>query len=195
MKAKYSAKSVQPKKENGASSAIEREIIMKTSIIVLVSLFTFLLRVTAGQPQEVTALGTYLAPPDLGEIRSTPSGQLHFKGVTAIAAVESPNPLLTGLLTWEGDFQLDPDWNGAASGNGEILVGTWDGGVFTPTAGKWLTKFEVHGNMAAGPYFGKVVAVGVGGAIDGMRLNLNFTGGAGVDEYAGLLIQPTRKNK
>lgn len=161
---------------------------MKNSLIILLGLVTCLLRASAAQPETVEAVAIFLAPPVPGEVMITPSGNRHVYGVTAIQALVSENPLLTGLLTWEGDFQTDAEWNGVGSGRGEILVGTWSGATFTPTAGKWLTKFEVHGNMSGGPYEGKLVATGVGGAVDGLRLNLMISGGGGVDAYTGLLI-------
>jgi hypothetical protein len=117
--------------------------------------------VGAGEKQDVEITAIYLAAPALGEPRETPSGNIHFRGVIATPIMMlANNPLLTGRLTWVGDFNLDADWMGVGAGTGILEVGTWNGLEFTPSGGVWVTKWEGKGDMRTA-YEIKVMAHGV----------------------------------
>jgi hypothetical protein len=153
--------------------------------------------VNAGEKQTVEGVGTYIGF-NPGQTRATPSGNLHITGMEAEAVVVTDNPLLSGRLTWVGIWNSDAELNGGGSGNGVLEVGTWEfttgGPVFTPspTGGKWVTKWEMKGNLN-GPYEGKVIMHGIAGEVDGMQYDSDVEGGGGFDYYTGQLLDPHAK--
>ncbi len=163
-------------------------------VAVLAALLVWAWPATAGEQQPVAIVGQYLAM-DFGQASVTPSGNIHLHGAGAVVMMMSENPLVTGRLTWVGDWLGDPELNGAGSGTGVFEVGTWDlssgAPVFvpSPTGGRWVTKWEIRGNPNTF-YEGKVMARGVAGEVEGMLLNLAAEGGGGVDYYSGDLLDP-----
>ena len=144
----------------------------------------------AAQPQSVEGTGVYLWL-DPGQGQPNPGGRIRTH-VQAIAMIDCGTPLLQGLLQWEGDFNVDQDWNGTGSGSGTIQLGTWSGTTFTPTDGVWITRFEAHGNFNIADlntgYVGICVAHGISGRVKGMIAVLPFTGAPGTGPFAGTLV-------
>jgi hypothetical protein len=152
----------------------------------------------AGEKQSVEAVASYLSF-DFGQTSVTPSGNIHLNSMGAVCVVVSANPLVTGRLTWVGDFQGDGQLNGSGSGTGNWEVGTWDlsSGVPifkpSPAGGLWVTKWEARGSLAGLGYTGKFVAHGVAGEVEGMQENLEFAGGGLTDYYTGQILDPHAK--
>ena len=152
----------------------------------------------AGEKQAVEAVAVYLAPPESQEVKVTPSGNVHLKGEQAFAAMFSQNELINGLLTWEGNGNLDDKLDGNGGGTGILQVGTWAGidsgkPVFTPSGNVWRTKWEFKGNLN-GPYTVRVIGHGLTGEVEGMQFKFEAQWvDIGVEHYVGEILDPAAK--
>lgn len=167
-----------------------RTSIRKSSITkiwcALAGLGASLITGSAAPPEIVQATGVYVLP--LVQEEHETGKMLHITTVAPAVLLNSDNELIGGMLTWKGDFTEDAEGNFVGSGTGEI----------TPFAGgKWVTHFEVRGNLATS-YKGKVLSHGVEGAVEGMVTVMEFEGAPGsyggldtiVETYTGLLVKP-----
>jgi hypothetical protein len=138
--------------------------------------------------QVIQITAQYLAAPILGEPRKTPNLKMQIDILEAIVAMVSENPLVTGLLTYTGQLNVDSEGNGVGGGTGLLTV--IDGDTQAPTGGLWRTKWEFKGNMN-GPYTVKVIGHGIAGEVEGMQFSAVATWvEPGLEHYEGQLLNP-----
>lgn len=122
------------------------------------------------QPIQSVAIAVGGTP---GEMRVTPGGTVHIKGLGAVYMMLSDNPLITGRLTVTGNFNGDIYLNGVASGSGLFEVGTWDLSSGTPdfkaaADGAYYTSRWVFKGFLAAEGSLKAVGHGIAGSVEGL---------------------------
>lgn len=166
-----------------AQTNTERKIVMSNSVLnrsgarnwsyaVLAGLvlLSWIWPVAGGVKQDIQCTGVPLAF-TLGEMRVTPGGTVHIKGLSAVYMVLSDHPLVTGRLTVTGNFNGDLSLCGVSSGSAIFELGTWDeSAVFTPSAagGRWEARWEHRGILGGAITQHKAVGRGVAGEVQGM---------------------------
>ena len=126
-----------------------------------------------------TATGWVLGVPVPGIWCTNALGQVGFRGNTHVARVESTDPRLTGRRTIYVDGVVQADGSSIVYGPVYHEVGTWDatGINFTPTGGLWDISYR--GTMQTDNSLQLHLAgYGLGGTIDGLRLDETLTRGA-----------------
>jgi hypothetical protein len=135
-------------------------------------MLSWALPVTGGEKQLIQCVAIAVGGSP-GEIKVTPGGTVHIKGLGAVYMMLSDNPLINGRLTVTGNFNGDLELNGVASGSGLFEIGTWDLSsgmpVFEAAAdGAYYTsRWEFKGLLAAEGSL-KAVGHGIAGAVDGL---------------------------
>ncbi len=108
------------------------------------------------------------------------SGQVYLKGNAHTVRVLASDPRVTGRLEAWMDLAYQPDGTAIFSGPAYVEVGTWDatGTNFTASGGVWDMTYNgvVH---ADGSDTYSLAGYGIGGAIDGQRIEVDATRAAG----------------
>lgn len=194
-----------------ASTKTERKSVMNSSVlnrsgaqswccaaVAVLVLLSWAWPVVGGVKQDVYCTGVPTAF-TLGEMRVTPGGAVHIKGLSAVYMVLSDNPLLAGRLTVTGNFNGDLSLYGVSSGSAIFEVGTWDeSAVFTPSAagGLWEGRWEHMGILGGAITRHKAVGHGVAGEVEGMvyavegQMVWDETFEMYVTAYSGWLLDP-----
>ncbi|HRY50590.1 MAG TPA: hypothetical protein P5186_21275 [Candidatus Paceibacterota bacterium] len=141
------------------------------------------LPLAAAAPPTITGTGYLVGVPVPGILCTNAAGQVSLKGNVHVLMVQADDPRATGRFQASMDLAYQADGAALFSGAAYQEVGTWDvtdpaNPKFTPTGGLWQCNY--HG--VAQPDGSDVITLtgyGVGGAIDGLRLEETITKGPG----------------
>jgi hypothetical protein len=138
----------------------------------------------AADPPTITGTGYLVGVPVPGILCTNAAGQVSLKGNVHVLMVQADDPRTTGRFQASMDLAYQADGTPLFGGAAYQEVGTWNladpaNPKFTPTGGMW----QCHYRGVAQPDGSDVIAMtgyGVGGAIDGLRLEETITKGPGV---------------
>ncbi|MHC1764358.1 MAG: hypothetical protein AB9869_08630 [Verrucomicrobiia bacterium] len=127
-----------------------------------------------------TATGSLTAVPVPGFLCTNALGQVYLKGNVHVVRVQADDPRLTGRLQAEPEVAFQADGTRIFSGPAYNEVGIWDaaGTNFTRIGGAWNMKYRGV-TQADGSIQYNMAGYGVGGTIDGLRVELTATRAAG----------------
>jgi hypothetical protein len=151
------------------------------------------------QPSSFTATGVVNAVLAPGIWATNALGQVVARGIVQTARVQSPDARLAGQVFVICDAAANADGTANMQGPTYLQVGTWDppGTNFTPSGGMWVLNWR--GLMQTNFSFQlSQVGYGVGGSIDGLRLEETVTRGPAANPidptvpwlYAGTIKPP-----
>ena len=103
-------------------------------------------------------------------------GQVTVRGIVHTERMQASDPRLTSQVLAISDGAYNPDGTANLQGTSHLAVGTWDpsGTNFTPVGGVWETTWRgVLRPDFNGSY--SIAGYGVGGTIDGKRLEATLT--------------------
>jgi hypothetical protein len=153
-----------------------RKSMFNRSIAPLTACVLLLPSAARGQATTFTATGWVNAVLSSGIVYTNSLGQVLVRGVVHTERMQSSDPRVTGqvLVIAEGYYNTDGTAN--MQGSAYLQVGTWDaaGTNFTPTRGTW----ELNWKGAIQTNYDTqltIVGYGVGGIIDGLRLEQTLT--------------------
>jgi hypothetical protein len=149
----------------------------------IASLLLTALPLAAANSLTITGAGYLVGVPVPGIWCTNAAGQVSLKGNVHVLMVQADDPRLTGRFQASMDLAYQADGTALFGGAAYQEVGTWDvadpaNPKFTPTDGLWQCNY--HG--VAQPDGSDVITLtgyGVGGAIDGLRLEETITKGPG----------------
>lgn len=133
-----------------------------------------LLPPTATSAQTTTGWVNQVLSP--GIVVTNALGQVLVRGIVHTERLQGPDARTTGQVLILGQADFNADGTANAQGTGYLQVGTWDtaGTSFTPNVGFWQTTWSgVVQPDYSGTYH--IAGYGIGGSIDGLRLNLTLT--------------------
>ncbi len=139
-----------------------------------------LLPTAASAETPFTATGWDTAVPVPGILCTNGSGQVNLKGNVHVQRMQADDARVTGRWQFEMDVAYQADGTALLSGTACAEVGTWDaaGTDFTRTGGVWNLNWR---GVAQADNSGQVhmVGYGLGGTIDGLRMEATATRAAG----------------
>jgi hypothetical protein len=155
--------------------------------------------VLRAQPSSFTATGWVNGVRAPGIWATNALGQVICRGIVQTARVQSPDARVAGQVFVICDAAANADGTANMQGPTYLQVGTWDpaGTNFTPSGGVWLLNWR--GVMQTNYSFQLSQAgYGVGGSIDGLRLEETVTRGPAANPidptvpwlYAGTIKPP-----
>jgi hypothetical protein len=137
------------------------------------------LPVTAATSTPYTATGWITEVPVLGIWATNASGRVFLKGNVHVARVQADDPRVTGRLQAIMDVAYQADGTGVFYGTAYQEVGTWQNQTnFTPTGGLWELSYRGLAQPDNSDQM-RMVGYGIGGPIDGLRLEITATRGPG----------------
>jgi len=150
----------------------------------IASLLVTALPLAAATSPVYTGTGYLVDVPVSGILCTNASGQVSLKGNVQILRVQVSDARLTGRLQAAMDSAYQPDGTSIFGGAACQEVGTWDVADpatprFTPTGGVWDMSYRGVA-QADGSDVITLTGYGVGGVIDGLRLEETITRGPGV---------------
>jgi len=142
------------------------------------------LPLVAADPPTITGTGYLVGVPVPGILCTNAAGQVSLKGNVHAVRVQADDPRATGRLQASMDMAYQADGTGLFGGAAQQEVGTWDvtdpaNPKFTPTGGVWDMIYRGVA-QADGSDVITLTGYGVGGGIDGLRLEQTMTKGPGV---------------
>ena len=173
------------------------------TVTTLASLLLAALPLAAAGPAS-TGTGYLVGVPVPGILCTNASGQVSLKGNVHVLMVQADDARLTGRCQAAMDLAYQADGTALFGGAACQEVGTWDlvdpaNPKFTPTGGAWDMIYRGVA-QADGSDVITLTGYGVGGGIDGLRLEETITKGPGVPfdpaiPYLGTaVIKPTPVN-
>jgi hypothetical protein len=148
------------------------------------SLLLATLPLAAADPSTITGTGYLVDVPVPGILCTNAAGQVSLKVNVHVLMVQADDPRATGRFQASMDLAYQADGTALFGGAAYQEVGTWDvadptNPKFTPTGGLWQCNY--HGvAQADGSDVITLTGYGVGGTIDGLRLEETITKGPGV---------------
>ncbi len=141
------------------------------------------LPIPAADPSTFTGAGYLVGVPVPGILCTNAAGQVSLKGNVHVLMVQTDDPRATGRLQAGMDFSYQPDGTALFRGAGYQEVGTWNVAdpappEFTPTGGVWDMIYQGVA-QADGSDVLTLTGYGVGGVIDGLRLEETIAKGPG----------------
>lgn len=142
------------------------------------------LPLAAADPPTITGTGYLVGVPVPGILCTNAAGQVSLKGNVHVVRVQADDPRATGRLQASMDMAYQADGTGLFGGAAQQEVGTWNvadplNPKFTPTGGVWDMIYRGVA-QADGSDVITLTGYGVGGGIDGLRLEQTMTKGPGV---------------
>ncbi|MCL4178080.1 MAG: hypothetical protein KJ072_10125 [Verrucomicrobia bacterium] len=133
-----------------------------------------------------TATSWLTGVPVPGLLCTNALGQVYLKGNVHVLMVQADDARVAGRLQAMPDVAFQADGTRAFSGAAYDEVGTWDatGANFTPGGGVWDLKYRGV-TQADGSVQYSMAGYGIGGTIDGLRIELTAT------REAGPMFDPT----
>ena len=149
--------------------------------ILLVQLL-ILATLSAGAATSFTAKSWRIALPLPGILCTNPSGQVHLKGNVHLQRVQADDPRATGRLQAGMDLAYQTNGTALFSGSAFCEVGVWDaaGAGFTRTDGVWDLNYRGTVEPDGTTHY-TMAGYGIGGSIDGLRIELAATRPTGGD--------------
>ena len=148
----------------------------------------------AGAATSFTATGWLNAVPLPGILCTNGTGQVYLKGTAHVVRVQASDARTTGRLQAVMDLAYQADGTAIFSGPAYCEVGTWDpaGTTFTRTGGVWDMNYRGVA-QADGSASYNMAGYGIGGGIEGLRVELTATRAAPGDPTIPYLISGTIK--
>ena len=151
---------------------------------ILASLLVATLPLAAADPPTITGTGCLVGVPVPGILCTNASGQVSLKGNVHVLRVQADDARLTGRFQAGMDLAYQDDGTALFSGAAYQEVGTWNladpaNPKFKPTGGTWDMIYRGVA-QADGSDVITLTGYGVGGGIDGLRLEETITKGPGV---------------
>jgi len=127
-----------------------------------------------------TATSWLTGVPVPGFLGTNALGQVSLKGNVHVLRVQADDARVAGRLQAMPDVAFQADGTRVFSGTAYDEVGTWDatGANFTPAGGLWCLKYQGV-TQADGSVQYTMAGYGIGGTIDGLRVELTATRPAG----------------
>ncbi|MBI2929485.1 MAG: hypothetical protein HYY24_27795 [Verrucomicrobia bacterium] len=130
-----------------------------------------------------TATAYLIGVPVPGVLVTNDQGQVYLKGNVHVAMVQADDARVTGRLQAGMDLAYQADGTGIFSGAIFHEVGTWDLAdpkvpKFTPTGGLWAMNYRGVAQADGSDQF-RMAGYGIGRTIDGLRIEVTATKGAG----------------
>lgn len=165
------------------------------ALIITASLLLAALPLAAADPPTITGTGYLVGVPVPGILCTNAAGQVSLKGNVHVVRVQADDPRATGRLQASMDMAYQADGTGLFGGAAQQEVGTWDvtdpaNPKFTPTGGVWDMIYRGVA-QADGSDVITLTGYGVGGGIDGLRLEQTMTKGPGVPPDPAIPYQGT----
>ena len=147
----------------------------------MLALSLFLVALPAGAATSFTTTNWVAAVPLPGIPCANGLGQAYVKGNVHVHRVVSAEARIAGRLQAWMDLAYQTNGTALFGGPAYAELGTWDpaGTNFTPSGGVWDLKYSGVA-QADGSDQVHLVGYGIGGAIDGLRVELTATKGPGV---------------
>jgi len=132
----------------------------------------------------ITGTGYLVGVPVPGILCTNTAGQVSLKGNVHVLRVQADDPRFTGRFQAAMDLAYQADGTALFGGSAYQEVGTWDlkdpaNPKFTPTGGVWDMIYRGVA-QADGSDVITLTGYGVGGGIDGLRVEETITKGPGV---------------
>jgi hypothetical protein len=146
----------------------------------MLALLLFLVALPAGAATSFTTTNWVAAVPVPGILCTNGLGQVYLKGNVHVHRVVSAEARIAGRLQAWMDLAYQSNGTAIFGGPAYAELGTWDpaGTNFTPSGGVWDMKYSGV-VQADGSDQLHLVGYGIGGAIDGLRVELTATKGPG----------------
>jgi hypothetical protein len=162
--------------------------------VPMLALLLLLAAHPAGAATSFTATGWLNAVPLPGVLCTNGTGQVYLKGNAHVVRVQASDARTTGRLQAVMDLAYQADGTAIFSGPAHCEVGTWDpaGTTFTRTGGVWDMNYRGVA-QADGSASYNMAGYGIGGGIEGLRVELTATRAAPGDPTIPYLISGTIK--
>ena len=146
----------------------------------MLALSLLLATLPAGAATSFTTTNWVAGVPVPGILCTNGLGQVYLKGNVHVHRVVSAEARIAGRLQAWMDLAYQTDGTAIFGGPAYAELGTWDaaGTNFTPSGGVWDLKYSGVA-QADGSDQVHLVGYGIGGAIDGLRVELTATKGPG----------------
>ena len=153
-------------------------------LAAMTSLLLAALPLAAADPPTITGTGYLVGVPVPGILCTNAAGQVSLKGNVHVMRVQADDARMTGRLQAAMDLAYQADGTALFGGSAQQEVGTWNvadpaNPKFTPTGGVWDMVYRGVA-QADGSDVITLTGYGVGGAIDGLRLEQTMTKAPGV---------------
>lgn len=150
---------------------------------LIVTLLLTTLPLAAAGPVAYTGIAHLVDVPVPGVLCTNASGQVSIKGNVHVLRVECTDPRMTGRLQATMDLAYQADGRSTFGGTAAQEVGTWNltdplNPQFTPTGGVWDLQYRGIA-QADNSNQTTLIGYGIGGAIDGLRVEQAVTRGPG----------------
>ena len=164
------------------SERVSRRPSLRPGPIFLATLLANL-PLAAAEPTSYTGTGYLVAVPAPGVLCTNTAGQVSIKGNVHVLRVECTDPRMTGRLHATMDLAYAADGSSTFGGTAAQEVGTWDvtdplNPRFTPTGGVWDLQYRGIA-QADNRNQTTLTGYGIGGAIEGLRVEQTVTRGPG----------------
>ena len=153
------------------------------TLTTLASLLLAALPLAAANPPTITGTGYLVGVPVPGILCTNAAGQVSLKGNVHVLMVQADDARMTGRFQAGMDLAYLADGTALFGGAAQQEVGTWNladpaNPEFTPTGGVWDMIYR--GVARADGTVITVTGYGVGGGIEGLRVEETITKGPGV---------------
>jgi hypothetical protein len=146
----------------------------------VLALSLLLVALPAGADTDFITTNWVAGVPVPGILCTNGLGQVHIKGNVHVHRVVSAEARIAGRLQAWMDLAYQTDGTAILGGPAYAEVGTWDaaGTTFTPSGGVWDLKYSGVAQVDGSDQV-HLVGYGIGGAIDGLRVEITATKGPG----------------
>jgi hypothetical protein len=137
---------------------------------------------------EFTGIEVPAGPPDFGEWKTLPSGNVHVRGMTTVYLEQVTDPRMAGLNTVVMNANWGPDYTGPMWGTNESVI---DSSAECLGGGTWRGTWT--GTMNGdGSYSYDAVGHGVSGCVEGLHFWLTGEnpGGDSFTTIVGMILDP-----